>query len=248
MEKYQHSQTEITKDKAIRDFTAYQKEMWSKESDLLAISGYKKHVKELREEVEKQDLEIADLTEELQRIKTQLEGKDLAIATLQTENQKLEGRLGDAAKNEIFLSEELQRFKYGIVPGEDKPLGEQLQLFPTEPEPTPEPEPENTESPAAHEPEIIKPESTPKPQPKSKTRAKSKSKPKQFPEGSLSTNELVAHINKNFPDDEIVYASINDCLTFKNGKPKSENLPGYKEKYGFEYLGKFLGQRRFQLV
>ncbi len=57
--------------------------------------------------------------EECQRLRTEIEDKDRAIATLTTENQKLEGYLGEAAKNEIFLSEELQRFKYGIVPGED---------------------------------------------------------------------------------------------------------------------------------
>ncbi|HEY9866828.1 MAG TPA: hypothetical protein V6D21_21830 [Candidatus Obscuribacterales bacterium] len=240
MEKYQHSQTEITKDKAIRDFTAYQKEMCSKESDLLAIPGYKKHVKELREEVEKQDLEIADLTEELQRIKTQLEGKDLAIATLQTENQKLEGRLGDAAKNEIFLSEELQRFKYGIVPGEDKPLGEQLQLFPTEPEPTPEPEPENTESPAAHEPEIIKPESTPE----------TESNPEEIDfTGTIPRGELVKYINENFPDLDFKGHQIGACfnINLKTGKPKSSKLSTYESDYGFKYVGMIEGEHRFRL-
>jgi hypothetical protein len=109
----------------------------------------------------------------------------------------------------------------------------QLTLFPG-PEPTTE---------------IVKPESTPEPKTKPKAKAKAKAKTKtKFPEGSFSTNELVTHINQKFPDDGIVFNSINDCLTFKNGKPKSNNLPGYKAKYGFEFLGKFSGQRRFKLV
>jgi hypothetical protein len=117
----------------------------------------------------------------------------------------------------------------------------QLTLFPG-PEPTPEPEPIPTPNPT---PEIVKPESTPEPKTKPKAKAKTKTK---FPEGSLSTMELVVHINQKFPDDGIVFNSINDCLTFKNGKPKSDKLSDYKAKYGFEFLGKFAGQRRFKLV
>jgi len=46
----------------------------------------------------------------------QIEEKETAIANLQTE---LDNRLAEAARNEIFLTEELERFKYGIQPGED---------------------------------------------------------------------------------------------------------------------------------
>jgi hypothetical protein len=60
--------------------------------------------------------------------------------------------------------------------------------------------------------------------------------------------ELIAHINQKFPGDNIEYSDLNDCLTMKNGKPKSQNLSDYKAKYGFEFLGKFSGQRRFKLV
>lgn len=116
----------------------------------------------------------------------------------------------------------------------------QLTLFlgqDTTPIPGQIPSPEPTPIPT---PELIKPESSPKP------KAKAKSNP--FPEGSLSTMELIAHINQKFPGDNIEYSDLNDCLTMKNGKPKSQNLSDYKAKYGFEFLGKFSGQRRFELV
>lgn len=57
--------------------------------------------------------------EECQRLRTEIEVKDRAIATLTTELKQLEEHLGEAAKTEIFLNEELNRFKYGIQPGED---------------------------------------------------------------------------------------------------------------------------------
>ena len=124
--------------------------------------------------------------------------------------------------------------------------GQELTPIPT-PEPTPTPIPTQTPS-----PEIIKPESTqiPTPEPKTKPKAKAKAKTKAnpLPERSLSTMELIAHIKQKFPGDNIEYSDLNDCLTLKNGKPKSDKLPGYKAKYGFEFLGKFSGQRRFKLV
>ena len=124
----------------------------------------------------------------------------------------------------------------------------QLTLFPgqdTTPEQTPEPNPVKLV--IDSDSEIVKPASTPEPKTKPKAKAKAKTKTK-FPEGSLSTMELVARINQNFPGDNIEYSDLNDCLTLKNGKPKSDKLSDYKAKYGFEFLGKFSGQRRFKLV
>jgi len=54
--------------------------------------------------------------EERDAIKSELGKKETAIANLQTE---LDNRLAEAARNEIFLTEELERFEYGIIPGED---------------------------------------------------------------------------------------------------------------------------------
>ena len=166
---------------------------------------------------------------ELDKAKEEIEDQVSTIVELETKLSGVISNLEEKEKAIATLESELE------ARGEVK----QLNLFPPEPTPTPEPTPEP-------EPEMIKPESTPKPQPKSKSKAKSK--PKQFPEGSLSAMELIAHIEQKFPGDNIEYSDLNDALTLKNGKPKTKNLPGYKEKYGFEYLGKFLGQRRFQLV
>lgn len=170
------------------------------------------------------------------------EYQDLAYVQTQgiEECQRLRGELKER-------EQAIANLKAELAAGEVK----QLTLFPPDSNPTPEltptPEPVTEPTPTPEPtPEMIKPESTPKPQPKSKSKAKSK--PKQFPEGSLSAMELIAHIEQKFPGDNIEYSDLNDALTLKNGKPKTKNLPGYKEKYGFEYLGKFSGQRRFQLV
>jgi hypothetical protein len=167
-------------------------------------------------------------------VRDEIGARDNAIANLQN---KLSGVTLELEARDVAIA----KLKTELTAGENK----QLNFFPPEPTPTPTPEP-------VTEPEIVNPESTPepktKPKAKAKAKAKAKTKTNPFPEGSFSTNELVAHINQNFPDDGIVFNSINDCLTLKNGKPKSNKLSDYKAKYGFEFLGKFSGQRRFKLV
>jgi len=161
------------------------------------------------------------LTAELDAVRVELNAREQAIANLKTE---LESR-GEVKQLTLF-------------PGQD-----------TTPEQTPEPNPVKLV--IDSDSEIVKPASTPEPKtkPKAKPKAKAKAKTKtKFPEGSLSTMELVARINQNFPGDNIEYSDLNDCLTLKNGKPKSDKLSDYKAKYGFEFLGKFAGQRRFKLV
>lgn len=181
---------------------------------------------------QKKDKEYQDLAyvqtqgiEECQRLRGELKEKELAIAKLKTE---LEG--GEVRQLSLFPGQELT------------PSQEPTQTpEPVTASPVTEPEPSPTLS-----PEIVNPESSP--EPKTKPKAKTKTKTNPFPEGSLSTKELVAYINQKFPDDGIGDNAINDCLTLKNGKPKSQKLSDYKKKYGFEFLGKFSGQRRFNLV
>lgn len=158
---------------------------------------------------------------ELETKDNQLSGITSELERLREDRHSLKGEVEDRGSAIVTLQTELEKIR-----GEVK----QLNLFPGQ-EPT---QPQT--------PELIKPESSPKP----KAKAKAKSNP--FPEGSLSTMELIAHINQKFPGDNIEYSDLNDCLTMKNGKPKSQNLSDYKAKYGFEFLGKFSGQRRFKLV
>ncbi|MBE9144928.1 hypothetical protein, partial [Planktothrix mougeotii] len=106
----------------------------------------------MREERDAIKSELNQLKDELaardgfiDNLKSQLEEKKTAIATLKTELKKLEDNLAEATRNETFLSEELQRFKYGVVPGEE-PHGEQLQLFPPEEQAAVTPEPEEPEN------------------------------------------------------------------------------------------------------
>ncbi|CAD5983801.1 hypothetical protein NO108_04893 [Planktothrix rubescens] len=187
----------------------------------------------MRDELDARDKQLSDTVAEIEKfredqhsLKGEVKDRGSAIVTLQTELEKVRG---EVLERDVAIA----KLESELAAGGDK----QLTLFPPEPTQTPTPEP--TPIPT---PELIKPESSPKP----KAKAKAKSNP--FPEGSLSTMELIAHINQKFPGDNIEYSDLNDCLTMKNGKPKSQNLSDYKAKYGFEFLGKFSGQRRFKIV
>ena len=175
--------------------------------------------KRLESELDRARGEVVGGKTAITNLKFELGEKELAIANLTAENQKLEGSLAEAAKNEIFLSEELQRFKYGIVPGEE-PHGEQLQLFPTPEEQaavTPKTETENTESPA------VKPEpSTVNPEPSRGT-----TKPKL-----LTAGELAKWINKtHHPEKPISDQNVRDWFNPKKNSDK--NRTAVQDKYGF---------------
>ncbi|WP_254175288.1 hypothetical protein [Planktothrix pseudagardhii] len=158
----------------------------------------------------------------------QIEEKDRAIATLKTENQKLKASLIEAAKNEIFLSEELQRFKYGVSLASDEPHGEQLQLFPTPEEQaavTPKTETENTESPPVKSQHFGKLSAKPltvNSEPSSGT-----TKPKL-----LTPGELAKWINKtHHPEKPISDQNVRDWFNPKKNSDK--NRTAVQEKYGF---------------
>lgn len=213
---------------------------------------------------------ITTLQTELDKIKGELKERDVAIAKLTTENQNLEGYLAEAAKTEIFLSEELERFKYGIVPNDavepTPPPGEVEQTptpeptpIPTPPEPEPpEPTPEPvTEPESPPTPVIVNPESTPTPT-KQKLTAKTKAKPKAIkkpqPEtllldsidGTVAVGELMNHIremkkdNPNFPDPPEKTQTFTDAAT-----GQTQRMNELEKLYGFNLAGYIMkGKKR----
>lgn len=172
---------------------------------------------------------ITTLQTELDKIRGELEEKEQAIATLKTELKQLEDNLGEAAKNEIFLTEELNRFKYGIVPGEE-PCGEQLQLFPPEeqsppeePSGTTESEPETPATEPITETTVFEPEET---EPDTTEMLQTEVQPKL-----LNPKQLAEWINKNCnPEKPITDQDVRDWYNPK--KNREEKRREKEEKYG----------------
>lgn len=196
-------------------------------------------LEKLQNELKQANSELKARDRSLDNLQKQLEEKQQAIATLTTENQKLESFLAEAAKNEIFLSEELNRFKYGIVPS-DEPCGEQLQLFPESPAVNLSPEKSEIlgeETPASE----LDPETD------ANTKALQNSEPetvnRQPKPSTLTRGELMEHIRQNYPGAKVNPQNITDAI---NGK--SKKMVEYESTYGFKYIGKIKGQYRFKIL
>lgn len=232
--------SEIRKDERLRELAA---ELGSVNAKNKGLEGELQRVKDL---VEQQKEGISHLNHELTRkeedmqkilyeqetannskireLMATIEEKEQAIATLTTENQKLETSLAEAAKTEIFLSEELQRFKYGIKPGEEE--GEQLQLFPT---PEEQPSVISNQSPViSEELEVISEEQPPAVNSEGR---------------EVGRGELIEYIRQNFPKAKINPQNITDAI---NGK--SKRMPEFESTYGFKHIGKKAGQHRFIIL